>query len=178
MNYIDSGGEINTRNPNITKAIDTCNKGTVAAPYALNNPAILIVLKTLNDTITPQDWNLFHQRLNTVSMSWENQRAPAVFAYYAHQGIPLNKKEMLKAFTELSHRIDIPPYNSASLGYFIMNELNEPDQAMPYFTTALNAANPMDTFPQQLAKELQEKHRPDLAAEVERIWKARLTRSP
>ena len=173
MNYIESGGEINARNPNITKAIDACSKGTIAAPYALNNPAILIVLKTLHGNITPQDWNLFHERLNTVSMGWENQRAPAVFAYYTHQGIPLDKQEMLKAFTELSHRIDIPPYNSASLGYFIMNELHEPDQAMPYFTIALNAANPMDTFPQQLAKELREKHRPDLAEEVERVWKAR-----
>jgi len=173
MNYIESGGEINASNPNIDKAVDACSKGTAAAPYALNNAAILIVLKTLRGDITQQDWQLFHQRLRTVSMGWENQRAPGVFAYYTHQGIPLDKQEMLKAFAELSRRIDITPYNSASLGYFIMNDLHEPDQAMPYFTIALNAANPMDPFPKKLADEMREKHRPDLALEVERIWKAR-----
>ena len=173
MNYIESGGEINASNPNIDKAVDACSKGTAAAPYALNNAAILIVLKTLRGDITQQDWRLFHQRLRTVSMGWENQRAPGVFAYYTHQGIPLDKQEMLKAFAELSRRIDITPYNSASLGYFIMNDLHEPDQAMPYFTIALNAANPMDPFPKKLADEMREKHRPDLALEVERIWKAR-----
>lgn len=176
MDYLEAGGEVVASNPNINKAIDACSKGTIAAPYAINNLAILIVLKSLRGDVSAQDWNLFHQRLNTISLSWDDQRAPTIFAYYAHQGIPLDKQEMLKAFTELSRRISITPYNSASLGYFIMNDLDEPDQAMPYFTVAINAAHPADPFPQQLAEELRSKNRPDLARKVEQLRAAKYGR--
>ncbi|WP_330947455.1 hypothetical protein [Thermomonas sp. LB-4] len=178
MDYIEAGGEAVVENPNLDEAIAACTKGTTAAPYALNNSAVLIVLKTLRGDISPQDWKLFQKRLNTVSMGWENQRAPTIFAYYARQGIRLDKQEMLNAFATLSRRTSIAPFNSASIGYFIMNDLDEPDQAMPYFSIALNAANPMDPFPRQLANELRTKNRLDLAIEVEQIWKARFTSSP
>jgi len=173
MDYLEAGGEVVASNPNINKAIDACSKGTTAAPYAINNLAVLIVLKSLRGDVSAQDWNLFHQRLNTLSLSWDDQRAPTIFAYYAHHGIPLDKQEMLKAFAELSRRISITPYDSASLGYFIMNDLKEPDQAMPYFDVAINAAHPADPFPQQLAGELRTKNRPDLAKKIEQAWKAK-----
>lgn len=178
MNYLEAGGEVVVGNPYLDEAIDTCSRGVAAAPYALNNAVVLIVLKTLRGDVSPQDWSLFHQRLSVVSMSWENQRAPTIFAYYAQQGIPLDKQQMLKAFAGLSDRTPIAPIISASLGYFIMNDLNEPDQAMPYFIVALNAAKSVDPFPQLLANELREKQRPDLAMEVERVWKARFTPPP
>lgn len=173
MNYFEDGGEAVASNPNIDKAIDACEKGTAAAPYALNNPVILIVLKTMRGDVSPQDWSLFQQRLKTVSMSWENRRAPTIFPYYAHQGVQLDKQEMLQAFSTLARRTPIPPRSSASLGYFVMNDLQEPDLAIPYFSVALNAANPLDPFPQQLAADLRAKQRPDLAKKVEAIWKAR-----
>ncbi|WP_296247034.1 hypothetical protein [uncultured Stenotrophomonas sp.] len=173
MNYLEAGGEVVASNPHLDEAIDACGKGAVAAPYALNNTAVLIVLKTVRGDVSQQDWNLFHQRLSDVSMGWENQRAPTIFAYYAQQGIPLDKQEMLKAFSELSERTPIKPFSSAALGYFIMNDLNEPDQAMPFFMVALNAANPADPFPQRLASELREKQRSDLALKVEQVWEAR-----
>lgn len=178
MNYVEAGGEVVAGNSHLDEAINACGKGAAAAPYALNNTAVLIVLKTVRGDISAQDWSLFHQRLNTVTMSWENQRAPTIFAYYTQQGVPLDKQQMLKAFAELSDRTPIAPYSSASLGYFIMNDLKEPELAMPYFTVALNAANPMDPFPQHLASELREKNRPDLAVEVEQVWKARFMPTP
>lgn len=178
MGYLDAGGESVSKNPNLDEAIDACSKGAAAAPYALNNQVILIVLKTHRGDIAPQDWDLLQQRLKTVSMGWDNRRAPTIFAYYGHQGIPLDKQEMLKAFASLDKRVDIAPFSSASLGYFIMNDLNEPDMAIPYFAVALSAANPMDPFPQQLAAELRAKQRPDLAEKVEDIWKARLASTP
>lgn len=178
MYYVEAGGDAVAENPYLEKAINACGKGVVAAPYALNNPAVLIVLKSMRGDVSTQDWALFHQRLSAVSMSWDNQRAPTIFAYYAQQGIPLDKQEMLKAFAELSRRTPIEPFSSASLGYFIMNDLNEPDQAISYFTVALNAANPRDPFPQHLASELRAKQRPDLALKVEQIWNARFTPAP
>ena len=178
MNYFEDGGEAIAGNPNLDNAINACSAGTEEAPYGLNNTVILIVLKTMRGDISPQDWSRFQQRLKTVSMSWENQRAPTIFPYYAHQGVQLDKQEMLQAFSTLARRTSIPPRSSASLGYFVMNDLNEPDLAIPYFSVALNAANPLDPFPQQLAAELKAKQRPDLAEKVEAIWKARFDSSP
>lgn len=178
MNYLQNGGEAAGGNPNLDKAIDACGKGTAAAPYALNNQVTLIVLKTMRGDISPQDWGLFQQRLKTVGMSWENQRAPTIFPYYAHQGVRLDKQEMLQAFATLARRTSIPPRSSASLGYFVMNDLQEPDLAIPYFSVALNAANPLDPFHRQLAAELRDKQRPDLAQKVEAIWKARSDAGP
>lgn len=178
MYYVESGGGAVAGNPYLQEAINACGKGSAAAPYALNNVAILIVLKTLRGDVSPQDWVLFQQRLSTVSMSWENQRAPTIFAYYAQHGIPLDKLEMLKAFSELSRRAPLAASNSASLGYFIMDDLDEPDHAMPYFIVALNAANRSDSFAQKLARDLRARQRPDLALQVEQVWAARFMSAP
>ena len=172
------GGEAVENNTNLEKAIAACSSGADEAPYALNSLTTLIVLKTMRGDKPATDWDRFHQRLKTVNMNWENQRASLAFTYYARKGVPLDKQEMLETFSELSQRSAIDPFNSASLGYFIMNDLKEPDQAMPYFIVALHAANPMDPFPQQLAQELRAKHRPDLALKVDRVWKERFMHTP
>jgi hypothetical protein len=178
LHEFKAGGEVIANNKNLDKAIAACSSGADKAPYALNSLMTLIVLKTMRGDVKPADWDRFQKRLKTVSMSWENQRAPLSLTYYAREGVRLDKQEMLEAFSELSRRAAIAPFNSASLGYFIMNDLGEPDQAMPYFNVALNAANPMDPFPHQLADELKAKQRPDLAMKVEQIWNARFIRTP
>lgn len=172
--HFESGGGAKTGNTHLDQAVAACARGADAAPYALNSLTALIVLKTLRGDITPSDWRRFQQRLETVDMNWENRRAPTSFSYYTRKGVNLDKQEMLHAFATLARRVQLDPFNSASLGYFIMNELDEPDLAMPYFTVALNAANPADPFAYQLVAELHAKHRPDLAIRVQTIWKARL----
>lgn len=178
MDYFKAGGEAVKGNSNLDKAIEACRNGSTAAPYALNSPATLLVLKTLRGDVTQQDWALFQHRMDTVHMGWDNQRAPLILAYYARKGVTLDKQEMLKALATLARRASITPFNSASLGYFIMNDLEDPDQAMPYFAVAIGAANPADPFPQQLAGELMTKNRADLARRVEQLWKAKYSAAP
>lgn len=178
MDYFKAGGEAVKDNSNLDKAIEACRNGSTAAPYALNSPATLLVLKTLRGDVTQQDWALFQHRMDTVHLGWDNQRAPMILAYYARKGVRLDKQEMLKALATLARRASITPFNSASLGYFIMNDLEDPDQAMPYFAVAISAANPADPFPQQLAGELMTKNRADLAKRVEQLWKAKYSAAP
>ena len=178
LHEFKTGGEVVVNNTNLDKAIAACRSGADGAPYALNSLMTLIVLKTMRGDIERSDWIRFQQRLKTVNMNWENQRAPLSLSYYARQGVRLDKQQMLDAFSELSRRAEIAPFYSASLGYFIMNDLAEPDQAMPYFTVALSAANPLDPFPHQLADELRAKHRPDLAMKVQEIWNTRFSPTP
>src|SRR3546814_2478026 len=53
------------------------------------------------------------------------------------------------------------------MGYFSMNELAEPELAIPYFVRAIEAVPPDNPFPQQLGAELRAKDRPDLAEKIE-----------
>lgn len=174
MKYLEEGGEELEGNANLDQAIVACSNGTTHAPYALNSFATLLALKTARGDITQEDWDSFQRRMSTVHMGWDNQRAALILAYYARKGIALDRRQMLKSFAILSRRTPINPFNSASLGYFILNDLNDPDQAFPYFTVALAAAQPSDPFAQQLASEFKAKGRPDLANKVVELWRARL----
>ncbi|HBN55054.1 MAG TPA: hypothetical protein DD456_13805 [Stenotrophomonas sp.] len=173
MDQFKKGGEAVKGNPNLDEAINACEKGTVAAPYALNSAATLIVLKTLRGDVSPHDWRGFQRRMNAVDMNWDNSRAPLILAYYARQDVPLDKKQMLEALATLARRTSLTPFNSASLGYFIMNDLGEPDQAIPYFEVAVSAASAGDPFPAQLMDELRAIDRPDLAEKVRQLALAR-----
>ncbi len=167
--YLDSGGGAVQSNPHLDEAIAACSAGTDAAPHSLNNPALLVVLKTLRGTITPEDWDIFQKRLRTVRMSRDNERAPYTLTHHFREGVALDKPQIVQTLTTLANRTSLSPFNSASLGYFVMNDLAEPDLAMPYFARAIEAAHPDDPFPQQLAAELREKGRPDLAEKVEKV---------
>src|SRR3546814_10907073 len=69
--YFESGGGAVRDNPFLDEAIEACSNGATLAPYALNNPALLLVLKTIRGDITPQDWDGFQKRLETVQMRSE-----------------------------------------------------------------------------------------------------------
>ena len=176
--HYQAGGGGVLANPFLDEAILACQTGAASAPYALSNPAMLVVLKTLRGDVSPEDWAQYQQRLDTVHMSRDNRRTPLYLGQQASEGVKLDSEQLLTAFATLAKRDSLDPFDSAAIGYFVMNDLAEPDQAMPYFTVALNAAKPMDPFPHQLADELRAKHRPDLAKKVEQVWEARFIRTP
>ena len=172
--YFESAGGRSAKDKRLLdKAIATCSAGTDAAPDSLNNPALLIVLKTLRGNITQQDWDRFQQRLQTVPMTRDNSRAPTILTHHTREGVALDKQELLKALDTLLQRAHLQPFTLASIGYFIMNDLTEPDAAMPWFVRTIEAAHPVDPFPMQLGAELREKGRPDLAERIEQLGLAR-----
>src|SRR3546814_11160052 len=131
--------------------IEACSNGATLAPYALNNPALLLVLKTIRGDITPQDWDGFQKRLETVQMSPDNRRATLILTHHLSKGVKLDKQRLLKALATLTPRGSVQPNNLASMGYFIMNELTEPEQAIPHFVSTLAAVTPATPSPQQTA---------------------------
>lgn len=171
-----AGGGNTASNTRLDQAITACNNGVMLAPYALNNAALLIVLKTLKGSVTHRDWDLFQHRLEDVQMSWDNQRAPTILTYHAQHGVKLDREQLLKALSTLSRRARLKPFQNAQIGYFVMNELASPDLAIPYFVAAIQGASPLDPFPVQLAGELREKGRPDLAKRIEQLALTRADR--
>lgn len=176
--YFKAGGGPVPANTGLDEAISACSKGSNMAPYALNNTALLIILKTLKGNISPQDWALFQHRLESVNMSWDNERALKILTYHLGQGVPLDRSQLLKALATLSNRMPAEPVKFAEIGYFVMNELGESDLAMPYFIKALDASPPDDPFAMHLSEELRSKNRPDLSARIEQVAHARGIRTP
>ena len=164
--YFEGGGGPVPGNPNLKKAIAACTSGTEAAPDSLNNPALLIVLKSLDGSILPQDWDLFQRRLDRAPMTPDNSRAPLILKHFAQLGVKLDKQRLLAVLATLSRRATLEPFDLSSIGYFVMNDLAEPDLAMPYFIRAIQQASRNDPFARQLAGELRVKGRPDLAERI------------
>jgi hypothetical protein len=162
-----AGGGVTADNPNLDSAIEACTNGTVNVPDSLNSPALLVALKTLRGDVTPEDWALFQQRLGSVRMSWDNTRAPLILVYYTDLGVAVDKPQLLKAMATLDRRAALSPSTLASIGDTVMNRLDEPDLAIPYFTKAIEKAPPGDPFARELGAELRLKGRPDLATTVE-----------
>lgn len=168
-NQFKAGGGITPENTRLDQAIAACRNGATLAPYALSNPALLVVLRTLKGDISHQDWELFQHRLETARMSSDNQRAPTILTYHAQRGVKLDKQQLLKTLATLYRRANLAPFQKAQIGYFVMLDLREPDLAMPYFMGAIQAVSLRDPFPVQLAGELREQGRPDLAMRIEQL---------
>lgn len=165
--YLKAGGGPVPGNPNLDEAIAACEAGASAAPDMLNSTAVLIALKSLRGDATARDWERFRQRLETTFMTRDNRRSIQVLMHYSRKGVELDQRELLETISMFARRIDPTPFQLASYGYFIMNDLGQPDLAMPYFTTAVQAIPADDPFRRQLGGELRQIGRPDLAVQIE-----------
>lgn len=173
--HFEAGGGAVPGNPYLDQAISACDAGISAAPQSLNSNALLVVLRSLRgDANVLQDWRRLQQRTQSAYMTHDNARIYLTLTFHALKGVKLDKQELLKTLSLLMQRGALNPFDLTSVGNFIMNDLDEPDLAMPYFTSAINAASPFDPFPRQLASELRDKGRPDLAAKIEQLSQTRL----
>lgn len=171
--HFRAGGGAVAGNPRLDEAIETCRKGADAAPQALNSLTLLMVLKTLRGNATPGDWERLQQRMRTVHMTDDNTRVFLILVSHTRMGVDLDKQQLIATLDILLERGNFGPVNRANLGFFVMNDLGEPDRALPYFLKSIEARPPHDPFPLQLAAELRAKGRPDLAERIELLGLAR-----
>lgn len=171
--YFSAGGGAVTNNSRLDKAIEVCRQGAASVPQSLNSQTLLIVLKSLRGDATQQDWNRLQQRIKTVPMTLDNARIFMILTYHARKGVRLDKQELVHTLGDLAQRGSLGPFNLAHIGYFIMNDLHDPDLAMPFFIRAINEVDLGDPFPTQLSAELRAKSRPDLAEKIEQLGGAR-----
>src|SRR5690606_10934088 len=106
-------------------------------------------------------------------MRFDNATPPLIPQPPTQARLDLDKSQLPAAMANPGRRALLKPFNLASLGYFVMNDLAEPHLAIPYFARAIEGAHPMDPFPQQLAAEFRAMDRPDLAVTIEKLDVAR-----
>lgn len=164
--YFNEGGGAVPDNPMLDLAIETCEKGTTSAPKSLNSHALLIVLKTLRGSITRQDWESLRQRIGSVPMTHDNARIFMILVFHARKGVPLDGDELVRTLSVLSETDALGAFNYAQVGYFVMNDLGRPDDALPHFLRAIDRVRADDPFPGLLEYELMGIGRPDLSGIV------------
>ena len=171
--YFSTGGGVTDRNPNLDFAIAACSSGADAAPNSLNNLALLVALKTLRGDVAPRDWQRLQQRLRVVPMTADNTRAPLILVHYATQGVPVDKAEMLSALATLDRRTTLGPHILVFIGDALLNALDDPEHAVPYYLKAIALLPPDSPFAMQLAAALRDRDKPELAENVGRAAAAR-----
>ncbi|HET9049968.1 MAG TPA: hypothetical protein VFN29_13535 [Chiayiivirga sp.] len=166
---LDAGGGVQSaHNPQLDAAINACQAGTDAAPDSLNNPAKLIVLKTLRGDDVTSDWARFQQRLQTVRMSWDNARAPMILTYYASLGVKLDTAQVLQSLATLTQRARLKPITLARIGLATLDDLDSPHAAKTYLLRAVEASEPGDPLASQIAEELRAQGHHEMALSIER----------
>lgn len=163
----EAGGGATSENSQLNSAIDTCDRGADAAPDSLNALTLLIVMKTLRGDATTEDWDRLQHRMRSVYMTDDNTRVFLILVAHAQMGVNLDKLELLESLDILLQRGNFGPVNRANLGYFVLNHLQEPDRALPYFIKSIELRHPQDPFRLQLSSEFMAKGRPDLAEIIE-----------
>ena len=174
MGILKAGGGIEAaHNPRLDEAIDACASGADADPGSLNNLAVLLALKSARGDVDAEDWRRFHQRLGSAPMTWDNARAPFVLSYYAGRGVAMDKRQIRQALDLLLQRTGAGPEQLIRTGYAVLDELKQPEEAMPYFVRAIEATHPDDRLALDLAAELQANGHGSTAARLRELARAR-----
>lgn len=175
--FAEGGGAV-AGNPALDEAIDTCARGVASAPQSAGSHTLLVALKSFRGDVTAEDWTQLRSRLQTVYMTRDNARSYLTLTYHARHGVPLDRQELLSTLEVYASRDVLDPFSLASLGYFVMNDLADPERATLFFARAIGELHPADPFPAQLAAELREKGEPELAERVEEIGRMRGQTAP
>jgi len=166
--FLRGGGtEAGPGNPSLDLAIDTCSKGSAAVPYAINSPALLVVMKTIRGDVSSGDWEYLQRRMETVPMTFDNRWSPRVLTTNFAKGVNLDKQQLIRLLDTLARRAPLSRDEYTTLGYFVMDNMAEPDAAVTYFSKAISTATLHDPYPRKLAGELKASGHPDLATRIE-----------
>lgn len=167
------GGGARSDNPRLDEAIAVCERGTDVVPESLNSTALLVVLKSIRGNATDEDWRLLQARIADAPMTRDNARIFMTFLFHVRNGVVLDEPQFIATMQALAGRGQVGSFNLSAIGYFLMEDLSNPDQALPFFLQAIDGTPPDDPFPLLLARELRGKGRTDLATRVEQYAQAR-----
>lgn len=161
--YFDRSNE-NPDSPYFAQAVATCAKGAEVpdGATALTN---LVILKTINGTVTQVDWNRLFERMQIVTMSTSNTDVVWHLVRYSNRDPRVNPRNVTHIVDIVDSRTEFRPMDYAALGYYAAkNKLDE--HAFRYFMKAAEAVKNRN-FPAMLVADLRSEGYTALADEVE-----------
>lgn len=166
VTYFELGGGPNPNNPQLGNAIAACEKGAIAAPLSTSSLTNLVIFKTINRSISQQDWDRLLYRIKTAPMSVENRRTLPALLSNASNGVAFGEKNLLATLDILANRWQFSPTESAAVGYYILTRTRESDRALPYFIRAIEGSPTTSPLPHELIQELQSHGKTKLANQL------------
>lgn len=127
--------------PYLQQAIETCQVGgeLLQSATLLGN---VVIFKTIQGTITEDDWKRFLDALKTAVMSVENKRLAWIMVNNTMRNIALNEvhvRETLRMIV-LDHGAPFRVSELINFGYFFLGYTTQPEEAYRYFEKAVSAA--------------------------------------
>ena len=129
--------------PWLEKAIRTCEEG-VDIHYSASILNNVVLFKTIQKTVTENDWQRLLARLRTVPMSVENKRLAWGIVSNVVKGIELDEKNVLAALKVIVERAHFEVHEYVSFGYFVLGYTSQSDEAYAYLERAVDSAEPGD----------------------------------
>jgi hypothetical protein len=130
-------------------------------------------MKTIRGDISPGEWEYLQRRMETVPMTFDNRWSARILTTNFAKGVKLDKQKLIRLLDTLARRAPLSRDEYTTLGYFVMDNMAEPEAAITYFAKAISTAAAHDPFPGKLAGELTAKGHPDLARRIVHLHAAR-----
>lgn len=135
--YFNAGGGLTHGNPNLEKAAEACGKAATLDVQSVAGLANVLTYRTLSGTVTEADWDLYLTRLKSAPLKVENANSVWVLVNNVRRGVHLDERKLLDAIAIASSRGFFGPIEFASIGYFILGNTRQPEQAYHYFSLAV-----------------------------------------
>lgn len=136
-----SGGKPDS--PYLDMAIKACQKGG-EIPRSATALANVVILKSIQGTVTEADWQRFLDRLRSVPMSPENKQLAWAMINNVTKGLPVDPDKVYETLDIISQRTSFSAREYVNLGYFVLQYTEHREAAFPLLERAVHAAKPGD----------------------------------
>ena len=164
--WYELGGGPVASNPYLGNAIPSCERAAVLGTDSVASLTNVLTFKSLQGTVTSDDWTRYFERLRQVPLKQENVYAMWVLINMVRKEVPLDEHNVLAAIDIIDSRVQLQAMDYAAIGYFILDHTGQPNRAYPYFASAVRAsADPK--FASDLVGFLRKDGHPDWADRLE-----------
>lgn len=152
----------------LDQAIAITSEGARVLPDSALLPSNLLIYKSINGTVAPQDWDMFLSRMRHATMNAQNKGIVWTFIRNVSRGIPMDERGVLETIEIASSRMAFTADQNLQAGAFIYNKTREPGKALSYFHAAVKASSADDPAVSKLIAQLHELGPQDWAQQLER----------
>lgn len=104
----------------------------------------VVIYRTLNGTVTDQDWKRFLERLRREPMGAQNSGVVWTFLHDLRRSVPLDEAGVLDTIAITASRAQFSTNQYLQLAAYVFTESARPDDAFPYLRMAVESAAPDD----------------------------------
>lgn len=171
--YFDLAGRRNGRDsPYMHQAIAAVEKGArrTGSASAYSN---IVIYKSVQGTVTDEDWSNLLQRLREVPMLPRNKNILWTTITNVRADIGLDIGKALEVIEAIASRASFQPEQYLRIGAFIYTSTLEQEQALPYFLRAAASFRSGHRSIVQLQRQLMAEGRADWAQAIEKANRAK-----